>query len=1009
MNLKKMAGAWFKKKEVPGSAANILLKQNISDIEIAFLRNEFSSFIPPVEPDYLIEKNKNILNHSYDLLGLSRAEFDDNYLSTVRNFAKYVQLLPASEQHHHNGVGGLFRHSLEVSNAAIRRSTGVAFCGDLQGTARAKAKVRWPVAVGIAALSHDIGKAVYDIIVRSADGNDVWKPFDETLLDFAYRHNGYRVSWNSKRVHKQHEIVGMAIIDQIVTIDVRSWLTEGDSNILPTMLQAIGGFESLVFPVFIDVVREADKESTSRYQARPRKQSEDHISEINTGAHEASTAQPINSEAASEIACQDSNAIKEQPTVGGDNSVEFVSSIASDKVLNMLPELLAKNTLVVNRRDRERGVFWIDEETGTAWATYPALFNAFVNIFEEIDFRSYPKMQGSFFDMLELAGILSRTNNEVRSECKISINGKKAMTLSASRIVSSEVIALLQRYKDANCSVVNDSVEIDLEESELLAPSAVNKKNEVKQPEAELKSPPPSILKGNTPPPSLPKNQKDRTDAARGSGDSQVATNSTDEEQKDRRESIAQDNTLFSEYLNSLRNKKMQILNQPSPALSEDDGYDKEILKSLMCAILRERIGKDEWGVVDSSLYFVGSCVPGVVGDSLDNVIASLFNAERLILDGDSVDVDVKASGVCSLAINNQAVICIVLSAKTTKFLLEAFELKLESLRSGDVALPKLKIVAQQTESTEIESTEISTKNIVFKDVSDKSESSKNNISERVESDQSKAKPLAPKSIHRINTPKAISKSAPPSASNNKSLERVAIEPKKPIQVPKGLSKQKKDSENKKTTSAPNIVAPQSLSRKDKKAKQPKRSDDLKVVELDSSLREKLNIPSMSEGLIEAAKGNERLGVDSLDVTKEALAEKGKNISLDDLQMVKDISEKVGFNLEEAVSVDGLLHTLDVYLEAKFDKHSEHISIVPDEFGEDSVCIGGLPRIFRDGLCRDFTFIKFQFLSRVVGLPNENGTDQPLPKHLVRKTKNMVYIKKEFLTKTYQKLLNSPF
>lgn len=459
------------------------------NVERAFLRNDFSEVMPVADSQYMLDKNSALLRNTYDLLGLAKDDFEKYYLRTVVRFLDYVQLLPASEAHHHNGVGGLFRHSLEASNAAIRRATGVAFCGDLQGSARAKAKMRWPVAIAIAALTHDIGKAVYDIVVRSASGDKVWNPFDESLAEFGERHGGYRVAWNAKRTHKQHEVVGMAIIDQIVQIELRSWLSEGDANIIPAMLQAIGGYENINFPVVLEVVKEADRDSVVRYQARPSKQVESDDNVVDVVYVERDPASKLVN--APSTKAEDSNASSEaaepkkrKSPAKKEKAEEVkparVSSVASDKVLEVLPELFAQRRVVVNKRDRDRGIFWFDHERQEAWATYPAFFNLFCDVFDnDYQFSSYPKHAGSFLDIMEMAGVLQRTNGLDKTECTITIEAEKnkSMKLSMIRIADDSIIELLKRYREHDVEITNESLDIDVSES-VMQPAKPKKKVE---------------------------------------------------------------------------------------------------------------------------------------------------------------------------------------------------------------------------------------------------------------------------------------------------------------------------------------------------------------------------------------------------------------------------------------------------------------------------------------------------------------------------------------------------
>lgn len=918
----------------------------ISNVERAFLRNDFSESLPPVDGEYLIEKNASILSNTYDLLGLSRAEFNNNYLSVVRNFADYVQLLPASEQHHHNGVGGLFRHSLEVSNAAIRRSTGIAFCGDLQGGVRAKSKVRWPLAVGLAALNHDIGKAVYDIIIRSAEGSDVWMPFDETLVSFARRHKGYRVSWNGKRVHRQHEIVGMAIIDQIIPVEIRSWLSDADSNILPTMLQAIGGFENINFPVFLKVVKEADQESTNKYQSRPHKQQED--SDAGGDAPVHSTSPPsVPAEATPAVAKEPSSSSVDAVAVS-DSNKDFVSSLASDKLLSLLPELMSQSRLVVNRRDRERGVFWIDKKSGAAWATYPALYNSFVTLFEEYGFSAFPKTQGGFFDMLELAGILARVNNDVRTECKIGIGDKRPFTLSMAKIVSTSVIELLKRYSDADCTITFDSVDIDIEESSLVVKDDDSKLIAEKtggvvdlEGGGKVASPSPK-------PPAAPALKKTV----------KVKINKT---------SNADLDFAFANYLDLLNNDAMGYLDAEASMVDGDDGYDKEILKTLMCGVLRARVDQGSWGVVDQCLYFDWGCVPGLVGDSEDSILKTLYMAKRLASEGVSSEVDVQPSGLSHISLSGQLVQCLALSVETTKLLLDAFELSFEDLTVEGL---KTKL--------------LSLPSLVQGDDSFDSKKDTDYVDEHID-EPKVAVDIVQKPA--LVAPKSLSK--PKVQGKPKSL---SVQPKKTSIHPKSKPQSLVPSALKAT---PKVIKsrPEDVKVKTRvKREKAKPSDAINKALVPKPLTDK--IPSGLEGRVSSEKED---GLTVLDVpgVPSTLAPKDSGFVAP--------SELVGSADEVVldVSLDGLLNTIDIFLEANFDELKGRIWLDGSDDGQ-GVGIGGLPFIF-NLICKEFSTIKRHFYSRIVGGDVAEGS--VLPPHLVRRTKNIVVIKMSFLHRTHTLLL----
>ncbi len=59
-----------------------------------------------------------------ELTRLTPAHFEVLYRQALRTYAAYVQQLPASEAHHHAGLGGLLDHGLEAAVLALKLRRG---------------------------------------------------------------------------------------------------------------------------------------------------------------------------------------------------------------------------------------------------------------------------------------------------------------------------------------------------------------------------------------------------------------------------------------------------------------------------------------------------------------------------------------------------------------------------------------------------------------------------------------------------------------------------------------------------------------------------------------------------------------------------------------------------------------------------------------------------------------------------------------------------------------------
>ncbi|HIO96328.1 MAG TPA: relaxase, partial [Leucothrix sp.] len=72
----------------------------------------------------LLKPYNSLLTLIHQHVGVPDSHWNAIYLKFIHNFAELIQLLPASESHHHSGVGGLLTHSLEVGLNALKLRKG---------------------------------------------------------------------------------------------------------------------------------------------------------------------------------------------------------------------------------------------------------------------------------------------------------------------------------------------------------------------------------------------------------------------------------------------------------------------------------------------------------------------------------------------------------------------------------------------------------------------------------------------------------------------------------------------------------------------------------------------------------------------------------------------------------------------------------------------------------------------------------------------------------------------
>ena len=121
---------------------------------------------------------------------------DDQHLHMLRlplaRFASLMQLLPASQNYHHTGRGGLLRHQLDCMALAARAPYQLHQLVDTQllgGHIPADLQFYTEYCFQLRALTHDIGKlqSMFDIVLRieGEDGKVHEEPYDPMFGEFA--------------------------------------------------------------------------------------------------------------------------------------------------------------------------------------------------------------------------------------------------------------------------------------------------------------------------------------------------------------------------------------------------------------------------------------------------------------------------------------------------------------------------------------------------------------------------------------------------------------------------------------------------------------------------------------------------------------------------------------------------------------------------------------------------------------------------------------------------------
>jgi len=191
--------------------------------------------------------------------------FNRTLLPALQNYAEFVQLMPASQSHHHANPGGLLAHTLETVLHALTFRTGYLLPKGASAEIIATERDYWTYAVFLCALLHDAGKPMVDLNIQMRRVKNAaaitWMPAAGSL-----RHCGateYFVAFKRKneRDYSAHARQGAVLLQQLVPGDTLATMAQA-----PTVLQELnrylGGDGNDT--VLEEIVRKADQESTRR-------------------------------------------------------------------------------------------------------------------------------------------------------------------------------------------------------------------------------------------------------------------------------------------------------------------------------------------------------------------------------------------------------------------------------------------------------------------------------------------------------------------------------------------------------------------------------------------------------------------------------------------------------------------------------------------------------------------------------------------------------------------------
>lgn len=212
----------------------------------------------PVQPaNHLLAEpdRQRLVERIWQYTALSPEQFEQLYRQPLLRYAQYVQLLPASESHHHAYAGGMLDHGLELVATALKLRQSHLLPATAAPEDQAVQADAWSAAIAYGALLHDIGKVAVDLEVEYLTGQR-WHPWHGPL------EHPYRFRYVTGRDYKLHNAAAGLVFTQILDRDILDWLS-GYPALWSSLLYMLAGqYEHA--GTLGELVTQADRISTAQ-------------------------------------------------------------------------------------------------------------------------------------------------------------------------------------------------------------------------------------------------------------------------------------------------------------------------------------------------------------------------------------------------------------------------------------------------------------------------------------------------------------------------------------------------------------------------------------------------------------------------------------------------------------------------------------------------------------------------------------------------------------------------
>lgn len=200
-------------------------------------------------------RRQSMIKLLWDTTSLTQPVFNEYLLAPIGRYAELVQLLPASESHHHAYPGGMLDHALEMACYGLRLRQRHLLPPNAKPEDQSSAGELWSAAIIYGSLMHDVAKVLVDIEIHLEDGSE-WRVWHGVIP------KPYRVRYRTGREYHLHSAVNPVLAHQVLGGRVLDWLMS-QPRLFALLMYTIAGHTERG-GIIAELIHQADRASVAK-------------------------------------------------------------------------------------------------------------------------------------------------------------------------------------------------------------------------------------------------------------------------------------------------------------------------------------------------------------------------------------------------------------------------------------------------------------------------------------------------------------------------------------------------------------------------------------------------------------------------------------------------------------------------------------------------------------------------------------------------------------------------